>query len=170
MRVVTTLSVALLGLALSIVVVGVLLASADPSRAAQILVEWPIERVATLAAAPLAALGMVLYPLLAVIAVVGLRRVPWSITAHVLGAGFAALFATGAWMLGGEAGAAALEINGGLTSTALRLLAGAVLAAAITSALARSVDARPVSGRSRRSADSRSEGRDHGESVPRQRP
>jgi hypothetical protein len=144
MRVIVTLAVALLGLALAMLVVGVLLASADPARAAEILVEWPIERVATLTAAPLAALGMGLYPVLAAITVAALRRVPWSITAHAIGAGFAALIATGVWMLSGEAGAAALEINGGLTSTALRLLAGALLASVVTSALARSVDARPA--------------------------
>lgn len=145
MRVMTTLAVALFGLALSILAVGVLLVSADPSRAAEILVEWPIERAETLVANPLAALGMALYPVLTVGAVFALRRVPWSITAHAIGAGFAALIATGAWMLSGEAGVAALEVNGGLTSTALRLLAGAVLAAAITSALARSVESRPPS-------------------------
>lgn len=144
MRVVTTLAVALFGLALSILAVGILLVSADPPRAAEILVEWPLERVATLAANPIAALGMALYPVLAVAAVLALRRVPWSITSHTIAAGFAALIATGVWMLSGEAGAAALEVNGGLTSTALRLLAGGVLASAITSALARSVDARPA--------------------------
>jgi len=138
----TALAVALFGIALSMLVVALLIASADPSRAAELLVQWPIDRVATLAEVPLATLGKALYLAFAVVAVLLLRRPAWSVTAHLLAAVLAAVAAWGVWMLAGGPGALASEVNGGLTSTLLRLLAGALLATLITSALARSVGAR----------------------------
>lgn len=142
MRGATALAVALFGIALSMLVVALLIASADPSRAAELLVQWPIDRVATLAEVPLATLGKALYLAFALVAVLLLRRPAWSVTAHLLAAALAAVAAWGVWMLAGEPGALASEVNGGLTSTLLRLLAGALLATLITSALARSVGAR----------------------------
>lgn len=133
-RAVTAIATAVLGILLSILVVGVPLALADLSSAPMYLFAFPLDFAKALVDVPQGAIpyGMLIV-VTVVLAMTTAGRNSSSVLLNVAAAILASALTAVVWIASGERGEVASELNGGLVSTSLRLIAGALLASLIAS-------------------------------------